>query len=161
MKKIGLICTTVLICGSLAACGNTSSKQTDSSSRNSSKSVKVVKRHKKANSSSKNRSSSSSTQNSNASSSSQSGKADMNDPRNQALEKKGLLNADGTLTRNGRDLEAMMTGSNLDQSDWNDSDYTESYTDEGGVQRVPIYGNSNTNNNPQSNASTAWSAAPE
>lgn len=26
MKKIGLICTTVLICGSLAACGNSSTK---------------------------------------------------------------------------------------------------------------------------------------
>ena len=47
MKKIGLICTTVLICGSLAACGNSSTKQANSSSKASSS--KVVKHHKKQN----------------------------------------------------------------------------------------------------------------
>lgn len=45
MKKIGLICTTVLVCGSLAACGNSSTKQANSSSKSSSS--KVVKHHKK------------------------------------------------------------------------------------------------------------------
>lgn len=50
MKKIGLICVTVLACGSLAACGNSSTKQANSSSKSSSS--KVVKHHKKQSSSS-------------------------------------------------------------------------------------------------------------
>lgn len=45
MKKIGLICTTVLICGSLAACGSQSASSKSNSS--STKSSKVVKHHKK------------------------------------------------------------------------------------------------------------------
>lgn len=67
MKKIGLICTTVLICGSLAACGNSSTKQANSSSKSSSS--KVVKHHKKQNkkkqSSSSSASSNSNSQNNN------------------------------------------------------------------------------------------------
>lgn len=63
MKKIVLICTTVLICGSLAACGNSSTKQANSSSKASSS--KVVKHHKKQNKK-KQSSSSSASSNSNS-----------------------------------------------------------------------------------------------
>ena len=67
MKKIGLICTTILVCGSLAACGNQSSSKASSSSKTSSK---VVKKHKKHN---KNKQSSSSSASSTSSSKSQQG----------------------------------------------------------------------------------------
>ncbi|MDM8221968.1 hypothetical protein [Limosilactobacillus vaginalis] len=63
MKKIVLVCTTVLICGSLAACGNSSTKQANSSSKSSSS--KVVKHHKKQNKK-KQSSSSSASSNSNS-----------------------------------------------------------------------------------------------
>lgn len=63
MKKIGLICATVLTCGSLAACGNSSTKQANSSSKSSSS--KVVKHHKKQNKK-KQSSSSSASSNSNS-----------------------------------------------------------------------------------------------
>lgn len=63
MKKIVLVCTTVLICGSLAACGNYSTKQDNSSSKSSSS--KVVKHHKKQNKK-KQSSSSSASSNSNS-----------------------------------------------------------------------------------------------
>lgn len=43
MKKIFLICTTVLVCGSLAACGNSSSTKSASKSSSSSK---VIRHHK-------------------------------------------------------------------------------------------------------------------
>ena len=56
MKKIFLICTTILVCGSLAACGNQSSKESSSSSKASSS--KVVKSHKKQNKKKQNTSSS-------------------------------------------------------------------------------------------------------
>lgn len=56
MKKIGLICATLLVCGSLAACGNQSSSKASSSSKTSSS--KVVKSHKKQNKKKQNTSSS-------------------------------------------------------------------------------------------------------
>lgn len=159
MKKIGLICATLLVCGSLAACGNqSSSNRTSSSSKTSSK---VVKKHKKHN---KNKQSESSNKNkisSKAETTSTSSDADLSDPRVQALIQKGLLNPDGTPTRKGRDLDAMMEGKDLPESDWDSSDYTEGYDDEHGVYRVPIYGNQQ-NNNQQNNNSPAQasSAAP-
>lgn len=62
MKKIGLICATVLACGSLAACGSQSStKKANSSSKASSS--KVVKRHKKQNKKKQSSSSSASLKN--------------------------------------------------------------------------------------------------
>ena len=68
MKKIFLICTTILVCGSLAACGNQSSKESSSSRKASSS--KVVKSHKKQN---KKKQSSSSSASSTSSSKSQQG----------------------------------------------------------------------------------------
>ena len=68
MKKIFLICTTILVCGSLAACGNQSSSKASSSSKTSSS--KVVKHHKKQN---KKKQSSSSSASSTSSSKSQQG----------------------------------------------------------------------------------------
>lgn len=68
MKKIGLICATLLVCGSLTACGNQSSKKASSSSKTSSS--KVVKHHKKQN---KKKQSSSSSASSTSSSKSQQG----------------------------------------------------------------------------------------
>lgn len=49
MKKIGLICATVLTCGSLAACGTQSSTKKATSSSGKTSSSKVVKHHKKQN----------------------------------------------------------------------------------------------------------------
>lgn len=70
MKKIGLICATVLLGMSLTACGSQSTKKTSSSSKASSS--KVVKHHKKANKhSEKKQESASSNSSSVASSSSQ------------------------------------------------------------------------------------------
>lgn len=64
MKKIGLICATLLACGSLAACGmQSSTKKANSSSKASSS--KVVKHHKKQNKK-KQSSSSSASSNSNS-----------------------------------------------------------------------------------------------
>lgn len=150
MKKIGLICATLLVCGSLAACGNQSTKKASSSSKTSSKVVK-----KQSESSNKNKISSKTETTSTSSN------ADLSDPRVQALIQKGLLNPDGTPTRKGRDLNAMMEGKDLPESDWDSSDYTEGYDDEHGAYRVPIYGNQQ-NNNQQNNNSTAQasSAAP-
>lgn len=145
MKKIGLICVTTLACLSLAACGNQSTKKASSSSKTSSK---VVKKHKKHN---KNKQSESSNKNkisSKAETTSTSSNADLSDPRVQALIQKGLLNPDGTPTRKGRDLDAMMEGKDLPESDWDSSDYTEGYDDEHGAYRVPIYGNQQNNNSP-------------
>lgn len=158
MKKIGIICATLLVCGSLAACGNQSTKKASSSSKTSSK---VVKKHKKHN---KNKQSESSNKNkisSKAETTSTSSNADLSDPRVQALIQKGLLNPNGTPTRKGRDLDAMMEGKDLPESDWDSSDYTEGYDDEHGAYRVPIYGNQQ-NNNQQNNNSPdqASSAAP-
>lgn len=153
MKKIGLICATLLVCGSLAACGNqSSSNRTSSSSKTSSK---VVKKHKKHN---KNKQSESSNKNkisSKAETTSTSSDADLSDPRVQALIQKGLLNPDGTPTRKGRDLDAMMEGKDLPESDWDSSDYTEGYDDEHGAYRVPIYGNQQNNNSPAQASSAA------
>lgn len=67
MKKLGLLCATVLLGMSLSACGNQSSKSASSSSKTSSS--KVVKHHKAAKKHAKKASSSSSS--SAASSSSQ------------------------------------------------------------------------------------------
>ena len=70
MKKIGLICATVLLGMSLTACGSQSTKKTSSSSKASSS--KVVKHHKKDNKhSEKKQESASSNSSSVASSSSQ------------------------------------------------------------------------------------------
>lgn len=152
MKKIFLICTTILVCGSLAACGNQSSSKASSSSKTSSK---VVKKHKKHN---KNKQSESSNKNkisSKAETTSTSSNADLSDPRVQALIQKGLLNPDGTPTRKGRDLDAMMEGKDLPESDWDSSDYTEGYDDEHGAYRVPIYGNQQNNNSPAQASSAA------
>lgn len=152
MKKIGLICTTILVCGSLAACGNQSSSKASSSSKTSSK---VVKKHKKHN---KNKQSESSNENkisSKAETTSTSSNADLSDPRVQALIQKGLLNPNGTPTRKGRDLDAMMEGKDLPESDWDSSDYTEGYDDEHGAYRVPIYGNQQNNNSPAQASSAA------
>ena len=97
MKKIGLICVTVLACGSLAACGNSSTKQANSSSKSSSS--KVVKHHKKQN---KKKQSSSSSASSNSNS------QNNNQPNNQtnastqqatqsSNSQKGVNNADEAL----------------------------------------------------------------
>ena len=69
MKKIVLVCTTVLICGSLVACGTQSSTKKAASSSKASSS-KVVKSHKKQN---KKKQSSSSSASSTSSSKSQQG----------------------------------------------------------------------------------------
>lgn len=156
MKKIGLICTTVLICGSLAACGNSSTKQANSSSKSSSS--KVVKHHKKQNKKKQSESSNKNKISSKAETTSTSSNADLSDPRVQALIQKGLLNPDGTPTRKGRDLNAMMEGKDLPESDWDSSDYTEGYDDEHGAYRVPIYGNQQ-NNNQQNNNSPAQASS--
>ena len=159
MKKIGLICVTTLACLSLAACGNQSTKKASSSSKVSSS--KVVKSHKKQNKKKQLESSNKNKISSKAETTSTSSNADLSDPRVQALIQKGLLNPDGTPTRKGRDLDAMMEGKDLPESDWDSSDYTEGYDDEHGAYRVPIYGNQQ-NNNQQNNNSPAQasSAAP-
>ena len=158
MKKIGLICAVVLTGMSLAACGNQSSSKASSSSKTSSK---VVKKHKKHNKNKQLESSNKNKTSSKAETTSTSSNADLSDPRVQALIQKGLLNPDGTPTRKGRDLNAMMEGKDLPESDWDSSDYTEGYDDEHGAYRVPIYGNQQ-NNNQQNNNSPAQasSAAP-
>ena len=156
MKKIVLVCTTVLICGSLAACGNSSTKQANSSSKSSSS--KVVKHHKKQNKKKQSESSNKNKISSKAETTSTSSNADLSDPRVQALIQKGLLNPDGTPTRKGRDLNAMMEGKDLPESDWDSSDYTEGYDDEHGAYRVPIYGNQQ-NNNQQNNNSPAQASS--
>ena len=46
LKKISLICSTVLIGLALTACGNSSSQKSTNSSNSSSKTIKVVKHHK-------------------------------------------------------------------------------------------------------------------
>lgn len=153
MKKIGLICATLLVCGSLAACGNqSSSNRTSSSSKTSSK---VVKKHKKHNKNKQTESSNKNKISSKAETTSTSSDADLSDPRVQALIQKGLLNPDGTPTRKGRDLDAMMEGKDLPESDWDSSDYTEGYDDEHGAYRVPIYGNQQNNNSPAQASSAA------
>lgn len=159
MKKIGLICAVALAGMSLAACGNQSSKESSSSSKTSSS--KVVKKHKRHDSKKQSESSNKSKTSSKAETTSTSSNADLSDPRVQALIQKGLLNPDGTPTRKGRDLDAMMEGKDLPESDWDSSDYTEGYDDEHGAYRVPIYGNQQ-NNNQQNNNSPAQasSAAP-
>ena len=158
MKKIGLICAVVLTGMSLAACGNQSSSKASSSSKTSSK---VVKKHKKHNKNKQLESSNKNKTSSKAETTSTSSNADLSDPRVQALIQKGLLNPDGTPTRKGRDLNAMIEGKDLPESDWDSSDYTEGYDDEHGAYRVPIYGNQQ-NNNQQNNNSPAQasSAAP-
>lgn len=98
MKKIGLICTTVLICGSLAACGNSSTKQANSSSKASSS--KVVKHHKKQNKKEQNTSSSSSTsqKNTNNKQSSQSQQQSSQSNTNHASQQaNGINNAQDAL----------------------------------------------------------------
>lgn len=159
MKKVGLICAVALAGMSLAACGNQSSKKASSSSKASSS--KVVKKHKRHDSKKQSESSNKSKTSSKAETTSTSSNADLSDPRVQALIQKGLLNPDGTPTRKGRDLNAMMEGKDLPESDWDSSDYTEGYDDEHGAYRVPIYGNQQ-NNNQQNNNSPAQasSAAP-
>lgn len=163
MKKLGLICATLLAGLSLSACNNMASQQSHHSSSSSRSSVSVVKHHKKESSSKRSSSNNSSTQISSSSAASQSSSTktsnassvDTNDPRVQTAIQKGLMNPDGTLTRNGRDLEAMMNGTKLDQSDWNDSDYTETYND-GQVGRAPIYGDDSSS----APAASSMSAAP-
>ena len=159
MKKIGLICAVALAGMSLAACGNQSTKKASSSNKTSSS--KVSKKHKKQDSKKQSESSNKNNTGSKAEATSTSSNADLSDPRVQALIQKGLLNPDGTPTRKGRDLNAMMEGKDLPESDWDSSDYTEGYDDEHGVYRVPIYGNQQ-NNNQQNNNSPAQasSAAP-
>lgn len=159
MKKIGLICAVALAGMSLAACGNRSSSKASSSSKTSSS--KVVKKHKRHDSKKQSRNSNKNKISSKAETTSTSSNADLSDPRVQALIQKGLLNPDGTPTRKGRDLDAMMEGKDLPESDWDSSDYTEGYDDEHGAYRVPIYGNQQ-NNNQQNNNSPAQasSAAP-
>ena len=98
MKKIGLICVTVLACGSLAACGTQSSTKKAASSSKASSS-KVVKHHKKQN---KKKQSSSSSASSNSNS------QNNNQPNNQtnastqqatqsSNSQKGVNNADEAL----------------------------------------------------------------
>ena len=159
MKKIGLICAVALAGMSLAACGNQSTKKASSSNKTSSS--KVSKKHKKHDSKKQSESSNKNNTGSKAEATSTSSNADLSDPRVQALIQKGLLNPDGTPTRKGRDLNAMMEGKDLPESDWDSSDYTEGYDDEHGAYRVPIYGNQQ-NNNQQNNNSPAQasSAAP-
>lgn len=158
MKKMGLICATLLAGLSLSACSNLASQQSHKAS--SSSSTKVAehrKEHKKQNKRSKSSStkasmsSSSATSGSSSTESSNATHADTSDPRVQAAIQKGLMNPDGSLTRNGRDLKAMVTGTDLDSSDWNDSDYTETYNN-GQVGRAPIYGGSTTSSSSQSSA---------
>lgn len=157
MKKIGLICTVALAGMSLVACGNQSAtKGANSSSKTSSS--KVVKKHKKHNNKKQSESSNKNKISSKAETTSTSSNADLSDPRVQALIQKGLLNPDGTPTRKGRDLNAMMEGKDLPESDWDSSDYTEGYDDEHGVYRVPIYGNQQ-NNNQQNNNSPAQASS--
>ena len=157
MKKIGLICAVVLTGMSLAACGNQSAtKGANSSSKTSSS--KVVKKHKKHNNKKQSESSNKNKISSKAETTSTSSNADLSDPRVQALIQKGLLNPDGTPTRKGRDLNAMMEGKDLPESDWDSSDYTEGYDDEHGAYRVPIYGNQQ-NNNQQNNNSPAQASS--
>lgn len=162
MKKIGLICTVALAGMSLAACSNQSSKESSSSSKTNSS--KVVKHHKKHDNKRQSESSNNKT-GSKAESTSTSSNADLSDPRVQALTQKGLLNPDGTPTRKGRDLNAMVEGKNLPESDWDSSDYTEAYDDEHGAYRVPIYGNQqdsvpNTNQGTNNSGAGATSTAP-
>ena len=157
MKKIGLICAVALAGMSLVACGNQSAtKGTNSSSKTSSS--KVVKKHKKQNKKKQSESSNKNKISSKAETTSTSSNADLSDPRVQALIQKGLLNPDGTPTRKGRDLNAMMEGKDLPESDWDSSDYTEGYDDEHGAYRVPIYGNQQ-NNNQQNNNSPAQASS--
>lgn len=157
MKKVGLICAALLVCGSLAACGNQSSSNQTSSS-NKASSSKVSKKHKKHDSKKQSESSNKNNTGSKAEATSTSSNADLSDPRVQALIQKGLLNPDGTPTRKGRDLNAMMEGKDLPESDWDSSDYTEGYDDEHGAYRVPIYGNQQ-NNNQQNNNSPAQASS--
>ena len=153
MKKIGLICAVALAGMSLVACGNQSAtKGANSSSKTSSK---VVKKHKKHNNKKQSESSNKNKISSKAETTSTSSNADLSDPRVQALIQKGLLNPDGTPTRKGRDLDAMMEGKDLPESDWDSSDYTEGYDDEHGAYRVPIYGNQQNNNSPAQASSAA------
>lgn len=140
MKKIGLICAVALAGISLAACGSQTSKKASSSSKASSS--KIVKHHQNKKSTQKKQADAkNNTNTSKAENTSSSSNADLSDPRVQALIQRGLLNPDGTPTRNGRDLNAMVEGKDLPQNDWNSSDYTEAYDDEHGAYRVPIYGN--------------------
>mgnify|MGYP000448780667 CR=1 FL=1 len=162
MKKVGLICAALLVCGSLAACGNQSTKKASSSSKANSK---VVKKHKKHNNKKQSESSNKNKISSKTETTSTSSNADLSDPRVQALIQKGLLNPDGTPTRKGRDLNAMVEGKNLPESDWDSSDYTEAYDDEHGAYRVPIYGNQqdyvpNTNQGTNNSGAGAASTAP-
>ena len=62
LKKISLICSTVLIGLALTACGNSSSQKSTTSSNSLSKATKVVKHHKKANSEKKQSQSSTNSQ---------------------------------------------------------------------------------------------------
>ena len=156
MKKIGLICAVALAGMSLAACGNRSSSKASSSSKTSSS--KVVKKHKRHDSKKQSGNSNKNKISSKAETTSTSSNADLSDPRVQALIQKGLLNPDGTPTRKGRDLDAMMEGKDLPESDWDSSDYTEGYDDEHGAYRVPIYGNQQ-NNNQQNNNSPAQASS--
>ena len=82
LKKIGLICATVLIGLALTACGNSSSQKSTNSSNSSSKTTNVVKHHKvkkttkkiqKTNSSQQSNSESANTQNTVSQQNSQSG----------------------------------------------------------------------------------------
>ncbi|WP_431814546.1 hypothetical protein [Limosilactobacillus portuensis] len=92
MKKIGLICATVLFGMSLTACGSQSTKKTSSSSKTSSS--KVVKHHKKANKhSEKKQESSPSNSSSVANSSSQ-------QPTNQRTQ--GTSNQQASASNNGQ-----------------------------------------------------------
>lgn len=164
MKKIGLILGVALVGMNLVACGNqSSSNKTSSSSKTSSS--KVVKKHKKHNNKKQSESSNKNKISSKAETTSTSSNADLSDPRVQALIQKGLLNPDGTPTRKGRDLNAMMEGKDLPESDWDSSDYTEGYDDEHGAYRVPIYGNQqdyvpNTNQGTNNSGAGAASTAP-
>ena len=164
MKKVGLICAVTLTGMSLAACGNQSSSNQTSSS-NKASSSKVSKKHKKHDSKKQSESSNKNNTGSKAEATSTSSNADLSDPRVQALIQKGLLNPDGTPTRKGRDLNAMVEGKNLPESDWDSSDYTEAYDDEHGAYRVPIYGNQqdyvpNTNQGTNNSGAGAASTAP-
>ena len=157
MKKVGLICAVALAGMSLVACGNQSAtKGANSSSKTTSS--KVVKKHKKHNNKKQSESSNKNKISSKTETTSTSSNADLSDPRVQALIQKGLLNPDGTPTRKGRDLNAMMEGKDLPESDWDSSDYTEGYDDEHGAYRVPIYGNQQ-NNNQQNNNSPAQASS--
>ena len=164
MKKVGLICAVALAGMSLVACGNQSAtKGANSSSKTTSS--KVVKKHKKHNNKKQSESSNKNKISSKAETTSTSSNTDLSDPRVQALIQKGLLNPDGTPTRKGRDLNAMVEGKNLPESDWDSPDYTEAYDDEHGAYRVPIYGNQqdyvpNTNQGTNNSGAGAASTAP-